>query len=52
VVPLLAADLVERRSRPSYEMKGVEADERAGCTLCDHGADPLGRVAGEELELF
>ena len=51
-VPHLAADLVKRVGRGLDDVKWVQADHGVRAVLGDRPGDPLGVVAGDELDLL
>jgi len=51
-VPDGAADLVERIGGGLDDMEGVQRDDRVRAALGDGPGDPLGVVAGDELDLL
>ena len=51
VAPQLSADLVEGLGRPGDHVEGIEADLRVQGSGSDHGADPLGPVGGDDLQV-
>src|SRR5690349_1157726 len=52
VVPDLAADLVQRVGGELDDMERVQAHLCVGAALADRDRDPVGHIAGDELDLF
>lgn len=52
VVPDVAADLVQRVGSEFHDVERVQADLGVGAPAGDRDGDPVGHVAGDQLDLL